>query len=499
MGNKKKSRKIEVKPPALFKRGKKQVYYVRLRTKLKDIWVSTKTTDKVEAEKRIEQIVQSKFKVAAVQEAEDTKLDRNRKIIEAVVKTVSGENNLSTLRLDECFGKWRDLYSSYSGLSKNTKKFYETVFKRFTYWCADNGIEFIEHVDRGTALSYSKHLWDSGVGGKTYNDHLKNISRVFATIDATTPLPYRDPFNRIHIKRKKKSESGTEGHMALEPDMLKAVIDEAANHGEDYRDLIILCSQTGLRLKCAALLKWKNISSDFIVVVPFKTLRTGNIARIPITAMLRKVLEARKLVRAKSEYVIPSVAEHYLRNENFVTKKCKSIFENALNEKGGKDITRKDKDGAHRKRRASVYSTHSLRTTYMSLLATQDVSVRDAMRILAWESSDMIRVYEKMLEAYKGDADKRALKIVSRINEFNLPVPEVKVKNIKLQPTKEKLEKLVNQYSNITIGCIYDISETAVRKWLAKFGIERKVRIESADLSGDGIDMIRKELLTESI
>ena len=96
-----------------------------------------------------------------------------------------------------------------------------------------------------------------------------------------------------------------------------------------------------------------------------------------------------------------------------------------------------------------------------------------------------------MLEAYKGDADKRALKIVSRINEFNLPVPEVKVKNIKLQPTKEKLEKLVNQYSNITIGRIYDISETAVRKWMRNLGIKRLKRIESADIDDNEIERIR--------
>ncbi len=494
-----KTKKIEIPPPQLFRRGKKGTYYLRLRTTDKDVWVSTKTTDRAEAELRIDQIVESKFKAAAVQAAEDKKLDRDRKIIELVVKEVSGGADLSTIRLDRCYEKWSSVYPSYSSLDKGTKKNYETVFHKFVTWCASKGIDFIEHVTRVTALEYSKHLWDSKLSGKTYNDHLKLISRVFSTIDATTPLPYRDPFNRVHIPRKKKAESGTEGHAALEPAMLKAVIEEAANHGADYRDLIVLGSQTGLRLKDAALLRWSSIGDNFIEVMPSKTFRSGNTARIPITDTLREVIQSRKKSRVKNEYFIPSIAERYLKEKkgkntyiHYITKKCKTIFENALNEDEEHDVTRKSKVGAHRKRRASLYSFHSLRTTFMSLLATQDVSIRDAMRILAWESSDMIRVYEKMLETYRGDADKRALKIVGRIKEFKLPVPDVK--KVLTHPDKEQLQQLVNMYSNITIGKIYGITETAVRKWLDKLGVERSRRIESADIPDNEIQKLREEL-----
>ncbi len=491
--NIRKTKKIEVKAPSLFRRGKKQIFYLRLRTKFKDIWVSTKTADKKEAEKRSDQIIKAKFKVEALRATEDLKENRDRKIIDAVVKTVSGKDEIPNIRIDECYQRWCNVNSSYSELTEKSKSIYQAAFGKFTSWCAGKNIEHIEHVDRSLAMSYSKHLWDIGISGKTYNDHLKLLSRVFATIDATTPLPYRDPFNRIHIPRKKKSESGAEGHGALEPDMLKNVIAEAAKNSLDYRDLIIIGSQTGLRLKDAVLLKWDCITLNFIDVIPFKTSRTSNKARIPITATLRKVLESRMVAKGKNKYVIPSVAEHYMRNEHYVTKTCKTIFENALN-KEGEDITRKDKAGAHRKRRSSLYSFHSLRTTYMSLLATKDVSIRDAMRILGWESSEMIKVYEKMLEAYRGDADKRALDIVSQIKEFKLPVPDV-IPGSKITPSKEKLEKLVGKYSNIAIARIFNVSEAAVRKWMDKFGIKRARRIESADVSGAEIEKIRKDLL----
>lgn len=488
---KQKTKKLEVKPPALFLRGKR--YYLRLRTTDKDVWVSTKTSNKAEAEQRSKQIINSKFKVAALEVSEEKRLDRDRKIIDAVVRTVSGKDAPTTIRLDECYKKWSDVYPSFSSISGRTRKFYESVFDKFVSWCADKGIEHIEHVTRTTALEYSKDLWDSKLSGKTFNDHLKILSRVFATIDANTPLPYRDPFNRIHIPRKKRSESGVEGHQALEPAMLKAVIDEAANHGEDYRDLIILGSQTGLRLKCAALLKWSSIGKDFIDLTPYKTMRSSNNARIPITDTLRKVLDAREESRSRDGYLIPSIAKHYTKNAHFVTKKCKTIFKKALNSDDEHDIT--CKDGPHRVRCASIYSFHSLRTTFMSLLATQDVSIRDAMRMLAWESADMIRVYEKMLETYRGDADKRARNIVGKIKEFKLPLPPVKKKLE--QPDKEQLQRLVDKYSNITIAKVYDLSETAVRKWMVKLGIVRQKRIESADISQAEIEKIRQRLLKD--
>ena len=81
---------------------------------------------------------------------------------------------------------------------------------------------------------------------------------------------------------------------------------------------------------------------------------------------------------------------------------------------------------------------------------------------------------------------------MSKIKEFNLSVPDVK--KVLEQPDKEQLQRLVDQYSNITIGKIYGVSEAAVRKWMDK-SVLRTRRIESADISASEIERIRKELL----
>lgn len=452
-------------PLSIFPRGKRGIYYVRLRTGNLDKWICTGTSDKDEALKEAEKIEKGKHGAELRQEIEKKTAGRRRKIVSAITDVVN-ERDFET-SFEDGYKKWISLTSSYSDLNERTIKNYESVFKKFSDWCKLHDIGHVEAVDNATALEYSKYLWDYGINGKTYNEHLKLLSRIFSTLDAALELPYRDPFDKRKVTRKKKSEIGAEGHQPLEPDQLKAVIKEAAKESADYRDLIIISSQTGLRLIDAVGLSWSSISADCIELKPSKTQRSGNRATIPITETLRKLLDQRR-ASGTDGYVLPSIAEHYQRNTYYVTKKCKDIFKNALNT-GDVDITRKE--GCHRKRRASVYSFHSLRTTFMSLLATQDVSVRDAMRMLAWESPEMIRVYEKMLEAYKGKADKRARKIVSRIPEFKMDIPEVELKTEPLRPSSEELKKLASKMTNTAIAEKYGVSETAVRKWLKKQGI----------------------------
>ena len=57
---------------------------------------------------------------------------------------------------------------------------------------------------------------------------------------------------------------------------------------------------------------------------------------------------------------------------------------------------------------------------------------------------------------------------------------------------------LVGQYSNVTIGKIYGISEAAIRKHIKKRAIVREKRIESTDISDEELNTVRTELL-ESI
>ncbi len=469
----------------LFSRGKKKLFYFRMNVNGKDKWISTKSSDKNEAQVIANAILNAEQNAIQSSKTENSAVKIANKLSKAIVKDITGDD-IYKLKLEDMLEKWIAVTPTYHDVVKGTQKKYHTIFKRFNNWINEKNIYYAEDVSNEYALQYAKWLWESGISGKTYNDHIKHLSRVFSCIDSLEALPYRDPFNKRKIPRKRKSEIKSVGHLPLEPEMLDKVIKEAATISEDYRDLIIVGSQTGMRFKDAVYLKWEYIEKDFIDFIPCKTFKTGKHARIPISQTMRELLNSRT---KNSIYIFHDFAESYSEHDYVINKKVKRIFVNAL----GKNVTNLSaENNRHRKNSASIYSYHSLRTTFMSLLASQDVSIRDAMNIMAWESSDMIKNYEKLLEKARGDSDKRALKLINSIDDLNIDIPEIE---IKLTPTKDTLEKLVKEYSNVTIGRIYGgISEAAIRKHLKKHNIERQNRIENHDITDEQIEIIKNKI-----
>ncbi len=53
--------------------------------------------------------------------------------------------------------------------------------------------------------------------------------------------------------------------------------------------------------------------------------------------------------------------------------------------------------GAHRKINTSVFSFHSLRSTYTSMLAAKNVSAQDAMKMPGRTTQEMVKSYEREL------------------------------------------------------------------------------------------------------
>lgn len=406
-----------------------------------------------------------------------------------MVRDLTGKE-IENIFISDLHAKWESLTPNYSKLAEKTREVCEIALKNFVEWCKKNQIQYVTAVTAEKAQEYSKYLLESGIAPKTYNDKIVHLSRVFATLNANFGIPYRNPFDRRLIARIGKNERETVSHEALESDMIQAVLKGAASHGKDYRDFFLTGWLTGMRLKDCALLEWSNIKGDFIEVVPYKTRRSGNIARVPIHEKLKTIFAERALCNKheKSKYVIPAFAKKYLDNPQVLSVSSQRIFNEAL-----KDFDKiKRPVGCNRRNKTNPFTFHSFRTTFMSLLAKQDVSIRDAMRMMGWESVDMIRVYERELEKAKEFADKRAIQLMKNIDEFKLEIPESRVK---LEPTSAALKSLSAKYSNITIGKVYNVTEAGIRKWLDKFGIVREKRIESADVGDAEIERIKREAL----
>jgi len=443
--------------PRLFQRGKKKQYYFRMHVDGKDKWICTNTDNLDAATENAKAIISAQNTVKAMVK---TDVSANN-LAQTFVRSITGKDVFS-MTLTEAHAYWVSLTPEFSDLIAQSQRTYEAIFKHFVNWCTKNGYSQVADIDYEAALRYAKYLWDSNITPRTYNGHLKQLSRVFAKIDAIHHLPYRNPFDNKKIQRKKQVLGNEAGHLPLEPKILQDVIAEAAKISTDFRDLFIIGSQTGMRLKDVVLLQWENINDGFIDLKPHKTMKSGNRARIPISSTLQKVLDTRAADNG-TIYVFPDLAEHYQKNESYILKRSQTVFESVL----GKDKT-KVAAGKNRRRNTSVYSFHSFRTTFMSMLAAEDVSTRDAMRIMGWESPEMIKVYEKMLDKARGDADRRATALIDRLDGLKITIPEIPVKVPPARPSLPELTELIKTHSNVEIANIYKVSETAVRKWRNK-------------------------------
>ena len=469
--------------PKMFRRGPKGIFYFRRWVSGKDRWINLGSDDEAVAKDELLRIVDSHDSIKALSKVESS----NHKLAEVFVEGVTGKK-AESIALDDAYAKWASITPGYGDIGANTRSFYETIFKRFTAWAKERGLSTCAQVNRDHALEYARSVWDSGIGGKTYNDHLMHLSRVFSAVDAVTPLPNRDPFDRKRVLRKRKAELGAVSHEALEPAQLEAVLREAARQGRDWRDLFIIGAHTGMRLKDAAKLEWKSVGSSFIAIMPHKTEKVETKARVPISKTLAAMLAERMKDIHRGRYVIQSIAAHYESNADFIVKKSKSIFNDALGEE-----TTSSSPGKHRQRAASIFSFHSFRTTYVSLLARQNAPFRDVQRMLGWTSAAMIRVYERELERTKGDADTRALKLIDAMDELNMELPPAQEPEKPLRPTASQLRDLAGKYSNVSLGRIYGVSEAAVRKWFEKHCIVREGRIQS-DISDEEAAKVRAGL-----
>ena len=79
------------------------------------------------------------------------------------------------------------------------------------------------------------------------------------------------------------------------------------------------------------------------------------------------------------------------------------------------------------------------------------------------------------------------------MDELKMRIPNVKDTQKALRPTPEQLKSFVEEYSNLSIGKIFGVSNVAVKKWMEKFGIVREKRVQS-DLSDDEAAKLRTPL-----
>ena len=190
-------------------------------------------------------------------------------------------------------------------------------------------------------------------------------------------------------------------------------------------------SWSGLRLKDAILLKWEDIdlTNHNIFVTPCKTRNYGTKVKIPIHPSLLFYLNRAK-EWAINDYVLPKLAEMYLRNSDTIGKHIRKILEynGYVNKKETKTLSA-----------PCLYGFHSLRYTFVSACAEAGIPAMLVQEIVGHRNHAMTKHYTKF-------DDKFRQKAISSLS-FALPIQkhrDIKEKCIALieSANEEKLKKL---------------------------------------------------------
>lgn len=471
--------------PKLFQRGANGNWCFRRFVNGKDKVINTGTMVRSEAEAFVKQYV-------ALEIEAENKMRRGElavKTAQAIMLSVQGEG-IERISFDEGFQVYLDTTEDFMELASRYRESFISTCRKFFAWCQDRGIKYMDEVSDEVARNYAKKLAGEHYAPKSFDDYIKILSKFFTTVDAMKKLPNRNPFNKINIRRKQKGLVSEASHRPLEPDMIRRVMECAAQAGEDLFDLFTVGLYTGMRLKDASLLKWEAVQGDFLEIIPYKTRRYGTIARIPITGELRRMLERRRETRGFGQYVIPSIADLYWHDSGYtVSDHSQKIFVRAL----GKENTIMPKN-EYRKVNVSIYTFGSFRTTFASLLGSHDTEYRTVMEMMGWSSWNMLKIYEKKYNFNSHIRDREKTQSVEKLDVLSASMENIVPATPKLSPTKDALERLMHHYSNVALGRIYDMSDVAIKKWMDKFGLVRPHRVLSPELTEDEILKIRQEL-----
>jgi len=247
----------------------------------------------------------------------------------------------------------------------------------------------VGQVSRSMALAFLEVESKRGITGKTWNDKLKVLRRMFR---AALPSGHLNPLMDVSSR-----ESETVFRHPFTPEELKVIL-EVARLDDFIRPILVVGMCTAMRRGDCCLLAWKDVDLEnrFLTV---KTSKTGETVSIPIFPMLEEELKglAKKAGAKRAGYVFPSQAKMYLENPDGITIRVKTVLAAALSGKASGKMLKKDRSEGvlweERKggiRRASVRDFHSFRVTWVTLALTAGVPLELVQRVTGHQTTDIV-------------------------------------------------------------------------------------------------------------
>jgi integrase len=218
------------------------------------------------------------------------------------------------------------------------------------------------------------YYWRTGISERTYNARICALKLIFKIL-----LKTENPF--AEIRHKTELQQSRKAFTAEQLKTIFAKLEEPDYYmlfKDEMRLMILIMLYTGCRGGDACTMQWKavNLANRSFVFIPRKTARHHPQAvHIPMAELLFHELQILSSKRSDSDFVLPQVADRYLRNPSGISTDIGKLL------KAAGIITQGSTEGLHRKRAVVEYSMHSFRHTFCSMAANAgiDLSVIRAM------------------------------------------------------------------------------------------------------------------------
>lgn len=260
---------------------------------------------------------------------------------------------------------------------------YRSMWNKFVAFVNKNfpDVRYLSEIDKGIAEKFLCSEWEKGIAERTYNERITKFRSIFSALAEEAGLR-KNVWSEVDKKR--------EGHVSKRPFSKAQLKQIFMNARGDIRTLCMIGFYTGLRLGDAATLKWSEVDFDNMIVVrlPNKTKHLRKNVEIPLLGglcdELKRVRAAQK--NSSNEYVIPKIAEGYLKAKGNIATMVQNFFQKAGIE------TKVENERCFRK--STIYGFHSFRHSFVSLCAANGIPMNVVMELVGHRSVMVHEIYQ---------------------------------------------------------------------------------------------------------
>jgi integrase len=347
------------RPPRVFRRKRGGSYYIRQQIAGRDVWRSLHTSDKREAE----------YLAIGIW------LARQRESIKQIIPAIK-------IKIDFSIESYFES-PEFAELAESTQRSRRCNIEAFGAWCSARRIQYPDQITPDAATEYLASL---GRTNKTFNNVLGELRGLFSRGGY-------NPFADIKNRQTRKGDTASRKFRALTDDEIdtikSAILSSKIRNRDEWHDAVVIASQTGLRYKDIALLRWESLKRDdmgpYLELSPHKTeAKTGgSVVYIRLTHELDALFERLKSALRLSFHVLPGLASAYRHNPNLATLPFSALMERV----GIRDA-----------------SFHCIRVSVVSKAAKAGIDLEDFGGVVGHSTERQTRAYNRA--ALEIDMDK---------------------------------------------------------------------------------------------